>query len=101
TWREIALMSRVDEGSLNYYLQQLLHLELIERRQPVLAPSQSRKGRYFIRDPFLRFYYRFVIPNLTAIQRGQQAAILEALRADLRAFIGTYIFEELCREWVW
>src|SRR5205085_9357487 len=32
TWREIALMSRVDEGSLNYYLQQLLHLELIERR---------------------------------------------------------------------
>ncbi|MCA1553930.1 MAG: DUF234 domain-containing protein [Chloroflexi bacterium] len=42
-----------------------------------------------------------MIPNLTAIQRGERDAILDALRADLRAFIGAYIFEELCREWVW
>jgi uncharacterized protein len=101
TWREIALMAQVNEASLNYYLQQLLSLELIERRQPVLAPPQGRKGRYYIRDPFLRFYYRFVIPNLSSIQRGEQDAILEAARSDLRAFIGTYIFEELCREWLW
>jgi len=101
TWREIALMAQVNEASLNYNLQQLLSLELIERRQPVLAPPQGRKGRYYIRDPFLRFYYRFVIPNLSSIQRGEQDAILEAARSDLRAFIGTYIFEELCREWLW
>ena len=100
-WGDIARMSAVAETNLGFYVKQLSDLELIERREPVLAPPRSHRGRYHIRDPFLRFYYRFVVPNRTAVQRGDQSVVLDAARADLRAFIGTYVFEELCREWAW
>lgn len=100
TWSHIATMAGVTEGSLGHYLKTLQALEMVERRDPVLARTGGRKGRYFVRDPFLRFYYRFIVPHITAIERGDLSRVLKTIGEDLRAFIGTYIFEELCREWV-
>ena len=65
-----------------------------------VAPSRSRQGRYHVSDQFLRFYYRFIVPHRTAIERGEIQGAVKKISEDLRAFIGTYVFEELCREWV-
>jgi AAA+ ATPase superfamily predicted ATPase len=100
TWNDIAHMAGVPESSLGHYLKVLQELELIERRDPVLARPGGRRGRYYVRDHFLRFYYRFVVPHITAIERGYLTAAVNQISADLGAFIGTYVFEELCREWV-
>ena len=98
-WSEIAGIARVAETKLGHYLQTLQALELVERRQPVLAARGNRHGRYFVKDAFLRFYYRFVLPHRTAIQRGMLGRTVQTIVEDLRAFIGTYVFEELCRDW--
>ncbi len=100
-WGEIAKMSGVTESSLGHYLNLLQELELVERRDPVLAKPRSRQGRYHLSDHFLRFYYRFIVPRLATIERGYTAAAVEKIWAELRAFIGTHVFEELCQEWVW
>lgn len=100
TWNDIASMAGVPESSLGHYLKILQELELLERRDPVLVRPGGRQGRYYVRDHFLRFYYRFVVPHITAIERGYLTAVVNQISADLRAFIGTYVFEELCREWV-
>jgi AAA+ ATPase superfamily predicted ATPase len=100
TWNDIASMAGVPESSLGHYLKILQELELLERRDPVLVRPGGRQGRYYVRDHFLRFYYRFVVPHITAIERGYLTAAVNQISADLRAFIGTYVFEELCREWV-
>ena len=100
-WSDISKMSGIDETSLSSYVQQLVALELIERRDPVLSPGSSRRGRYYIADAFLRFYYRFVVPNVTLIQRGEMEHVTEKVNSELRAFIGSYTFEDLAREWVW
>lgn len=100
-WGEIARMSGVTENSLGHYLNILQELELIERRDPVLSRPGGRRGLYHVRDHFLRFYYRFIVPHITAIERGYLATAVNRIHEDLRAFIGMYIFEELCREWVW
>jgi hypothetical protein len=100
TWKEIARMAGVPESSLGHYLNVLQELELLERRDPVLTRPGGRRGRYHVRDHFLRFYYRFVVPHITAIDRGYLTAAVDQINADLRAFIGSYVFEELCREWV-
>jgi AAA+ ATPase superfamily predicted ATPase len=100
TWNDIASMAGVPESSLGHYLKILQELELLERRDPVLARPGGRRGRYYVRDHFLRFYYRFVVPHITAIERGYLTAAVNQISADLRAFIGTCVFEELCREWV-
>jgi len=100
SWSEIARMAGVSENSLGHYLKVLQELELIERRDPVLSRRGGRQGRYFVKDHFLRFYYRFVVPHLTSIERGYLAAAVKRIYQDLRAFIGAYVFEDLCREWV-
>ncbi len=100
TWTDIAKMAGVAETNLGHYLDTLQALGMVERRNPVLAGAGTRRGRHHVRDPFLRFYYRFILPHRTAIERGELARVTETIVSDLRAYIGTYVFEELCREWV-
>lgn len=100
-WTEIARMAHVPEAQLSYYLQTLQTLEFAERRDPILAASPSRQGRYYVQDPFLRFYYRFIVPQRTEIARGSLDGVASAISDHLRDFIGRYVFEDLCREWVW
>ncbi len=100
-WSSIAKMSGVTDTAIGHYLKILQELEFIEKREPILAPSKSKRGRYYVKDHFLRFYYRFIVPQLSAIERGYQEAAAAKIQAELRAFLGTHVFEELCREWVW
>ena len=99
-WSEIAPMAGVSETSLSHYIRVLEELEFIERRDPVFAKADGRKGQYYIRDRFLHFYYRFIVPHLSQIDRGLLDITITQINEDLRAFIGTYVFEDLCREWV-
>lgn len=100
-WSDIAKIAGLPETALGHYLNVLQELEFIERREPVLASPRSKSGRYFVRDHFLRFYYRFIVPQLGPIERGYQAAAASKIDAELRPFLGEHVFEELCREWVW
>ena len=100
-WAEIAKMARVDDRKLAHYLDVLRDLEFIRRDDPVLSGSSGgRRGRYYVSDPFLRFYFRFIVPNRSALNRGLVGRTIETISEDLRAFLGTYVFEELCRDWV-
>ncbi|NKQ37538.1 MAG: ATP-binding protein [Chloroflexi bacterium] len=100
-WSDIAKMSGVTDTALGHYLKTLQELEFVERREPILAKPASKRGRYYVRDHFLRFYYRFIVPQLGPIERGYQEAAAAKINAELRPFLGEHVFEELCREWVW
>ena len=99
---EIATMSGIDRSNISKYLSVLDELGYVERRVPatVRRPERSRKGRYVIVDPYLRFYFRFLAPNLAAIERGRVRQTISLLEDHLADFIGTHTFEELAREWV-
>ncbi len=101
SWSDIAKMVGLADTQIGPYLKLLQELELLERRSPVLAKPTNKKGRYFVKDHFLRFYYRFIVPQRGAIERGYQEAATKKIWAELRGFIGEHVFEELCREWVW
>ena len=100
-WSEIAKMAGLPETALGHYLKVLQELAFIERREPVLAKPKSKSGRYYVCDHFLRFYYRFIVPQIGHIERGYHEAAAKKINAELRPFLGEHIFEELCREWVW
>jgi hypothetical protein len=61
------------------------------------------KGRkptiYYLRDPFLRFYYRFIDPNLHLLDGGLSHRLWQMIEDNFRAFVAL-TFEELCREWL-
>jgi AAA+ ATPase superfamily predicted ATPase len=44
---------------------------MITKCQPLLAKSGSKVSKYLIKDPFLRFWFRFVYPYQALIERQQ------------------------------
>lgn len=87
------------------YLSQLQTLRLVERRLPATIPpglqGHSRKGRYHLNDPFLRFYFRFLAPFArSGTLSYQPERLLPGLQAGLRAFLGGTAWESLSQQWI-
>jgi len=85
------------------YLNTLQGLHLVERVVPVTEtqPHKSRRGLYRLRDHFFRFWFRFVHPNRTLLERGgAQAALEEFVAPQLDQFTGP-VFEEVCHQFLW
>jgi AAA+ ATPase superfamily predicted ATPase len=99
---EIADRARLPVTAVNRYLQTLVRLGFVERRVPLLepAPEHSRKGLYFLADPFTRFWCRFVLPYQGLIADRQGEAIFRRrVQPQLDAFVGP-IFEDICHGYV-
>ena len=99
TVQAIARQAGQDPRSLAYYLQQLLELRYLERRYPLTGEKPSaRSVRYELADPLLRFWFRFIFPNTSAIRHmGPHRALRDLIRPHLDAYFGL-CFERLCRE---
>jgi AAA+ ATPase superfamily predicted ATPase len=66
----------------------------------VRAPEKSRNSRYFLHDSFLAFHFRFVLPNVSALQSGHAEAVWNL---KIAPYLDDYMgerFEEICREWL-
>ncbi len=76
---DIALSVGVDSTTANRYLSTLRELRLVEREIPLTDPDplRSRKGTYRISDRFVAFHFRHVQPNLSLIEAGRGARVLE------------------------
>jgi uncharacterized protein len=99
TNRGIAERSGLPERSLPYYIQQLAELGYVGRWAPLSGGRPNlRRVRYDVADPVLRFWFRFVFPNLSAISHlGPQRTFRELIRPELESYFGL-CFERLCRE---
>jgi AAA+ ATPase superfamily predicted ATPase len=103
TLSEIANAALVGRTHLPAYLGRLRELRMVERRLPVTVPPaqrrRARRGRYHLRDPYFRFYFRFIAPYQDEASYRPER-LLPHIREGLRAFVGATAFEELCCQWV-
>jgi AAA+ ATPase superfamily predicted ATPase len=97
---EIAAESGLNDRHISMYLRNLTDTGFVERNIPITEKAASRSGRHFITDPFLRFYFRFLSRRQAQIAMGVQDQALEEIKRHFVDFIGTYTWEELCREWL-
>ncbi|MCB2160685.1 ATP-binding protein [bacterium] len=97
--KEIASVSGLASGHVSKYLSVLTDTGFVERRIPVTANEKVRSGRYHITDSYLRFYYRFLADRQEQFALGIQEQALAEISKHMVNFIGTYTWEELCREW--
>jgi AAA+ ATPase superfamily predicted ATPase len=97
--KDMAQQSGIPERSLPYYLEQLVQLGYVARRHPLTGgPVPKRTVRYVLDDALLRFWFRFVFPNLSFLsQMGPRRTFRERIRPELEAYAGG-CFERLCRE---
>ena len=99
---EISQRVGLDATSVNKYLSVLRELGLVKRETPVTdrAPQKSKKGLYKIADNYVKFWFRFVLPNRSLIESGNTELVYEQMIApNLSHYMGE-IFEDVCRQYI-
>ena len=83
------------------YLSTLQELNLVELSQPVTGDA-FRRGVWTITDPYLRFWFRFVLPNRVYLEHGvdPRQVYRSSIGPRLDHFVSKPLFEEVCRQWL-
>lgn len=100
TQKEISIRTGLAQGHVSKYLSVLRESGFVERRVPITANENSRMGRYYIMDPYLRFYYRFLFSRQAQLAMGESDLAFKEISEHLLKFIGASTWEEICREWI-
>lgn len=95
---EIATSAGIASGDLTYYLKELQRIGLIEKERPVCGGSRRPVCR--LSDNLFRFWYRFILPNRSAIERHMPQRVVKLIRGCLSEYMGP-VFEQICCEWLW
>ncbi len=66
---KILKRSGVGRTSLSSALNTLVRKRIVDRNQPFAHLNDTKLSRYTIADPYLRFWLRFIGPNLPLIER--------------------------------
>ena len=95
---EIAARCNEPATNLSRPLQKLVELGFLEKDVPFgVDEKNAKKSLYKIADPFMAFYYRFVVPNRSFIELGRRLPIEQALHAQWTGYVGMQ-WEKLCRD---
>jgi AAA+ ATPase superfamily predicted ATPase len=99
---EISERAGLSGNHTSFYLSVLRDAGFVKRQVPIsqLDQQDSRRGRYFVVDPFLRFYYRFLAAFQSKLALGQQQQTIHAIEEALPQFIEANTWRELSRNWL-
>ena len=97
---EICAASEISQAGIGAYIKNLTELDIITREVPVTEanPEKSRMGQYLIKDNFLHFWFRFVYPYRSMIERGQTNWVLDKIEIPFIDNYVSYVYEDICRE---
>ncbi len=99
---EIAQRAGIAVTAVGQYLSALQELRLVRRVVSAAdrAPGKRSRGRYVLDDHFLRFWYRFVLPNRSLLEVGQGRRVWEErIAPHLEEYMGR-AFEGICAQYV-
>jgi len=94
TLGELVSYTGLERGHLSRYLDVLQRLEIVGYELPY---GKRKRGRYFIKDNFFSFWFRYVYPNLSDLELGMVEEVWERIRWDINTYYGK-MFERLVRE---
>lgn len=84
--------------NLSRPLSKLVTLGYLEKDIPFGEDEKnSKKSLYKISDPFMSFYFRFIVPNRSFIELGRIKPILSTYENQFNAYVSQY-WEKLSRE---
>ena len=95
---EIAARCNEPATNLSRPLKKLVDLGFLEKDVPFgIDEKNAKKSLYKIADPFMAFYYQFVVPNRSFIELGRRLQIEQALTAHFSESVNMQ-WEKLCRD---
>jgi len=92
----------LQKGVVSKYLSVLIDLDLVKREVPVTEKQRhkSRKGIYLLKDYFFRFWFNFIFPHIEEIEKRHTDPLLRRIAQNLDPYT-SFIFEDICRDWLW
>ncbi len=94
---EIKDFMKVKRTDISPYLRNLLEVRMIKRAIPLTEKTTSRKGRYYLSDNFLKFWFRYIYPNASAIEEGIYD--IKQIKADYSNYLEP-VFENVAKQFL-
>ncbi len=94
---EIKDFIKAKRTDITPYLRNLINVGMVKRVVPVTENIKSKTGRYCISDNFVRFWFRFIYPNLTFIE--ERVFDVGLIRKEYSQYLGE-VFENICRQFL-
>ena len=94
------IAGRCDEQATNLSrpLKKLIDLGFLEKDIPFgIDEKNAKKSLYKIEDPFMAFYYQFVVPNRSFIELNRRLPIDQALNTHFSEYVSMQ-WEKMCRD---
>ena len=85
------------KGEITKYLKNLIRVGFVKREVPITKKMKSKKGRYYVKDNFLKFWFRFIYPNISSIE--ERIFDINLIKESYNQYLG-FIFEEICKEFL-
>jgi len=87
----------VKRTDISPYLRNLMEVGMIKREVPITEKAKSRLGRYYISDNFLKFWFRYIYPNVSAIEEG--IFNIDLIKRDYNKYLGG-VFEHVAKQFL-
>ena len=94
---EIKNYMNVKRTDISPYLRNLIEVGMIKREVPITENVRSRLGRYHISDNFLKFWFRYIYPNVSSIEEG--IFDIDIIKRDYNRYLG-HIFEDVSKQFL-
>lgn len=74
------------------YLDNLeVDFDIIQKHKPIFAKPNSRVMKYYIKDNFLNFWFRYFYKNQSAIEIGNYQYVKEEIKSTINQYLGKYL----------
>jgi uncharacterized protein len=97
TFTNIGSRAGIPQQSLNRSLDLLVNKKRVVSADRPLSAKPSKDTRYVVADPYLRFWLRFIGPNMERIERGRGELVAQEIENSWPDYRGKAI-EPLIRE---
>lgn len=99
---DIYAQTGFSRAKISVYLKNLTELDCTEKLFSFDNAEQKnvQKGLYRIREPFLRFWYRFIYPNLSQIAMGRGEQVYDMAIAPYLTEFVREAFSDVCGEYL-
>jgi len=86
--------------NITSFIHKLIELELIYKEVPITQnnPNKSKKGLYFIKDNFFRFWFSYVLPHRSQLELGNTGYALAKIRENFSGYVAK-VYEDLAIEY--
>ncbi len=87
--------------NITSFISKLIELEVIYKEVPITEklPNKSKKGLYFIKDNFFRFWFSYVLPYRSQLELGNTNYAMVKIKENFSGFVAK-VYEDLSVDYV-